>query len=71
MDRCFIDDDITILPKLANYHIIWFQKQAESIILEYYEHGDPHEAAIALEEINFTNKRHMVRLSFNLLLAKL
>lgn len=32
----------------------------ESIILEYFEHGDTFEASLALDDISFGKKRYMV-----------
>lgn len=37
-----------------------FQKSIESIVLEYYEHGDSEEAALSLEELNILTKKHLV-----------
>jgi hypothetical protein len=37
-----------------------FQKGTEPIILEYFEHGDTAEAALAFDEINCGSKRYLV-----------
>jgi Protein of unknown function, DUF624. len=37
-----------------------FQKGTEPIVLEYFEHGDTAEAALALDELNCGTKRYLV-----------
>ncbi|XP_049857865.1 programmed cell death protein 4 [Schistocerca gregaria] len=47
----------TIIPQLSEEEI---RKAAEPIILEYFEHGDTAEAALAFDELNCANKRFMI-----------
>ncbi|KAL1122659.1 hypothetical protein AAG570_002986 [Ranatra chinensis] len=47
----------TVVPESSDEDL---RKSAESIILEYFEHGDPYEAALSFEEINFSKKKHMI-----------
>jgi len=37
-----------------------FQKGTEPIVLEYFEHGDTAEAALAFDELNCGTKRYLV-----------
>lgn len=37
-----------------------FEKRAETIFKEYFDHGDPQEVATSLEEFNIRNIKHEV-----------
>uniref|UniRef100_A0A0K8TJP3 Programmed cell death protein 4 n=3 Tax=Lygus hesperus TaxID=30085 RepID=A0A0K8TJP3_LYGHE len=47
----------TYIPEASDEEL---RKAAEMVILEYYEHGDPHEAILSFQELNLNNKRHYV-----------
>ncbi|CAH1400670.1 unnamed protein product [Nezara viridula] len=47
----------TVIPEAPDEEL---RKSGEMIILEYYEHGESSEAAIAFDELNFHNKKHMI-----------
>lgn len=47
----------TVIPEAPDEEL---RKSGEMIILEYFEHGESSEAAIAFEELNFNNKKHMI-----------
>ncbi|PSN39068.1 Programmed cell death protein 4 [Blattella germanica] len=47
----------TIIPEMTDEEI---QKGTEPIILEYFEHGDTAEAALALDELSCGTKRFMI-----------
>lgn len=46
-----------VIPEVSDEE---FRKGAEPIILEYFEHGDTHEAELAFEELNIGTKRYMI-----------
>ncbi|XP_066992189.1 programmed cell death protein 4 [Anabrus simplex] len=47
----------TIIPEMSEEEI---RKSVESIVLEYFEHGDTSEAALGLEELSTGTKRFMI-----------
>lgn len=47
----------TIIPEMTDEEI---QKGTEPIVLEYFEHGDTAEAAMAFDELNCGTKRYMI-----------
>lgn len=52
--------DIELKPIIPEASDEQLRKNAESIILEYYEHGDTNEAALSFEELNFESKAHLI-----------
>ncbi|KAL0269827.1 UNVERIFIED_CONTAM: hypothetical protein PYX00_007433 [Menopon gallinae] len=46
-----------VIPEVSDEE---FRKGAEPIVLEYFEHGDTHEAELAFDELNFGTKRYMI-----------
>lgn len=52
--------DIELTPIIPEASDEELRKSGEIIILEYYEHGDSSEAAIAFEELNWNHNRHMI-----------
>jgi len=47
----------TVIPESTDEEL---RKGIEDVILEYYDHGDTHEVALALEDLNFSNKKHLI-----------
>lgn len=44
----------------CSLYFLNFQKGTEPIVLEYFEHGDTAEAALAFDELNCGTKRYLV-----------
>lgn len=43
---------IWIARELISFYYSKFQKHTESVVLEYYEHADTEEAAVAIEDLD-------------------
>ncbi|KAL1461052.1 hypothetical protein WDU94_012984 [Cyamophila willieti] len=54
------NDDIVLEPIIHEPSDEELKKSIESIVLEYYEHGDSEEAALSLEELNILTKKHLI-----------
>uniref|UniRef100_A0A8D8SYQ2 Programmed cell death protein 4 n=1 Tax=Cacopsylla melanoneura TaxID=428564 RepID=A0A8D8SYQ2_9HEMI len=54
------NDDIVLEPIIHEPSDEEIKKSIESIVLEYYEHGDSEEAALSLEELNILTKKHLI-----------
>ncbi|XP_014255101.1 programmed cell death protein 4 isoform X2 [Cimex lectularius] len=52
--------DIELTPIIPEASDEELRNVADLIIREYYEHGDTNEVIIALEDLNFSNKKHMI-----------
>lgn len=48
---------VPVIPEASDEEL---RKSGEMIILEYFEHGDPHEAILSFEDLNLNNKRHLL-----------
>lgn len=58
--ECLTNGDIELKEVIPEMSWEEIQKRTEPVILEYYEHGDTHEAAIVLEEFLTDSSRHAV-----------
>ena len=47
-------------PSSPHLDLDEFEKRAETIFKEYFDHGDPQEVATSLEEFNIRNIKHEV-----------
>ena len=47
-------------PSSPHMDLDEFEKRAETIFKEYFDHGDPQEVAASLEEFNIRNIKHEV-----------
>lgn len=54
------NEDIVLEPIIHEPSDEELKKSIESIVLEYYEHGDSEEAALSLEELNILTKKHLI-----------
>lgn len=54
------NEDIVLEPIIHEPSDEELKKSIESIVLEYYEHGDSEEAALSLEELNIVTKKHLI-----------
>ncbi|CAB0019291.1 unnamed protein product [Nesidiocoris tenuis] len=48
---------VSFIPEPSDEEL---RKNGEMIIREYYEHGDPHEAILSLQELNISEKSHLL-----------
>lgn len=56
----FENGDIQLQPIIPEASDEELRKVLEPLILEYYEHGDPEEVILCLEDVNCMTKKHMI-----------
>ena len=57
---CVLQASYLVSPSSPHMDLDEFEKRAETIFKEYFDHGDPQEVAASLEEFNIRNIKHEV-----------